>query len=70
MTEEVIAGLLEKSLVGGAFIYMLHFFLGKFASTLDNVSSTLDDVSTTLVNMNSRMEKVEQRLEKLEGGDK
>ena len=39
--EQLIASLLEKTLVGGAFIYLLHYFVNKQAVTLDKIADTL-----------------------------
>lgn len=64
--EAVIASVIEKSLIGGAFIYMLHFFLTKFSTSLEQVTSTLNDISNTMKIMDTRMEGVEERIQNLE----
>ena len=64
--EQVVLSILEQSLLGGAFIIMLYYFLTKFAQTLDRVALSLEMVSTTMSNMDIRMESVERRLEALE----
>ena len=64
--EQVVASIVEKSLVGGAFVYMLHYFLNRFSASLEKVTSTLDDISNTMRMMDARMHSVEQRIEKLE----
>lgn len=64
--EEIIAGVIEKSLIGGAFIYMLHYFFNKFATTLETISSTLFSVSDIMRKIDLRMEQVEKRVERLE----
>lgn len=69
MGEELIVGLIEKSLIGGAFIYMLHYFLGQFSSALESVSDTLQDVSSALSHMNHRLDSIEERINKVERRD-
>ena len=64
--EAVVASLLEKTLVGGAFIYLLHYFVNKQSVTLDRIAETLGKVSETLVSMDNRMGQLEQRVEELE----
>lgn len=66
--EQIIAGVIEKSLIGGAFIYMLHYFLTQFSTSLEKVTRTLEDVSNTMKMMDARMHIVEQRIERLEEG--
>lgn len=65
--EAIVASLLEKTLVGGAFIYMLHYFLTKFSKTLETISSHMSQISETLFRINVRLDNVEERLDKLEG---
>lgn len=64
--EQIIAGIVEKSLVGGAFVYLLHYFLTQFSKSLEKVTNTLDDISNTMRMMDARMHSVEKRIEKLE----
>lgn len=65
--EAIIASVIEKSLVGGAFLYLLHAFVTKFSVTLNDVSITLAQVSHTLLSMDARMGKLEDRVNELEG---
>lgn len=67
--EQLIAGLLEKSLVGGAFVYMLHYFLGRFSTTLEEVSITMSGVLTTLGDISDTMQNMDARITKLEERD-
>lgn len=60
MTEQLIATVVEKSLVGGAFIYLLYMFTNKFNVTLEKVADTLVDVSQTLNNLDERVKKLEE----------
>jgi uncharacterized coiled-coil protein SlyX len=64
--ETVIAGLLEKTLVGGAFIYLLHYFVNKQSVTLEGIANTLLKISNTLTRLDTRMGKLENRVEELE----
>lgn len=70
MIEEIVINLLEKSLIGGAFIYMLHFILVRFSGTLESVASTLEQTSKTLISLDSRMDLVEKRISDMERNDK
>ncbi len=71
--EQLIVGVIEKSLVGGAFIYMLHYFFTQFSRSLEKatvslekVTAILDDISNMIIIMDARMQGFEQRVEKLE----
>ena len=64
--EQIIASVIEKSLVGGAFLYMLYHYTTRFTESLADVSITLKKVSTTMNRMDMRMEQMEKRIEKLE----
>lgn len=59
--ENIIASLLEKSLVGGAFLYMLWMFTTKFNVTLENIADTLHQVSHTLTSLENRVSKLEEK---------
>lgn len=69
--EEVIAQVIEKSLIGGAFLFMLYHNNVTFAGTLKEVSQTLGTISSTMNRMDMRMEQVEKDVEvlKRKGGD-
>jgi len=67
--EVAIASLLEKTIVGGAFVYMLHFFLTKFSSSLERISINMGFISETLLRINIRLDSVETRLTKVERCD-
>jgi hypothetical protein len=57
--EELIQGILEKSLVGGAFLYLLYMFTTKFNVTLERIADTLVEVSKSLNNLDERVRKLE-----------
>lgn len=67
--EEIVVSIIEKSLIGGAFLYMLYYFLGRFGNALESVSKTLESISSTLLRTNFRLDAIEERIKKLEGGD-
>lgn len=58
--EEVIANVLEKTLVGGAFVLLLWHYVTKVTVTLDRIAETMN-------RMDLRFEHVEKRLDRLEG---
>jgi hypothetical protein len=64
---EIIAGVIEKSLIGGAFLYLLHYFVNVQTKLLSKISDTLLKVSNTLSSLDRRMSKLEQRVNDLEG---
>lgn len=68
--EQVIAGVIEKTLVGGAFLFLLYNYVKKVVVTNDKIVQTLGEISATLVTMNHRIERVEDELEILKGGVK
>lgn len=67
--DALIASILEKTLVGGAFIYLLHYFVTKFSATLERISHTLERISNTLLRMDIRFENLEKRVDQLEKGE-
>ena len=80
LVEELIAGLLEKSVVAGAFIWMLYFILTKQeksqerqATILEGISDTQAKISMTLIEVCHKMEDIsdtivamDTRIQKLE----
>lgn len=65
--EEMIGVVLEKGLVGGAFLFLLYFLVNKCIAQLENISNSLVAVSNTLVHIDNRIVAIEKRLDKLEG---
>ena len=63
--EQLIAGVLEKSLIGGAFLYLLWHNNITLVNSVKDIALTLTDVSNTLIKMDKRMEQVEQDVELL-----
>ena len=78
--ENVIASVLEQSIIAGAFIYMLYTqtsrndntlikiteSMGEMSGTMHRVCNTMGDISDTMSNMNARMEHMERRIERIE----
>lgn len=58
--ESIIVGVLEKTLVGGAFLFLLYHYVTKVVVTLDRIAETMN-------RMDLRFSHVEKRLDKLEG---
>lgn len=59
--ERIISGIIENSLIGGAFIYMLYTFLTKFSSTLEGIANTLMKIDSRLNTMEVRINRLEER---------
>lgn len=78
--EEILLKVFEESAITGAFLYLLHHFLGKNAKQMEyqsdslvTVSDTLSSVSDTLFSVGEKMEEIsetivnmDKRLTKLE----
>lgn len=67
--EEVAASFLEKSLIGGCFIYLLYYVVQNMKSISDSmkgVGETLKEVSGTLLKIDLRVEMLEKRMNTLE----
>jgi hypothetical protein len=64
--EAVIASILEKTIVGGAFVYLLFHFVNRFGSALDKIGTQMENIASTLFRINTRLDNVETRLDKLE----
>ena len=58
--EEAIIGVLENSLVGGAFVYMLYYITKNFKDALDKNTDKLEQISDTLEMMDRRIAKLEE----------
>jgi hypothetical protein len=64
--EQIIAGVIEKSLIGGAFLFLLYHNNVNVLGALREISGTLNSVVQTLNKMDLRMEQVEKRIDKVE----
>lgn len=59
--DAVVKQLIETSIVGGAFIYMLFYITKNFKDALDNNTDKLELISSTLQDMNNRLTKLEEK---------
>lgn len=64
--EELILKIIENSLVGGAFLFLLYQFVTKFTATQERIVTTLTDVSQALTSISSTLEKLDERVKALE----
>jgi hypothetical protein len=64
--EEVIYGLLEKSLVGGAFLYLLYMFVTKFSTSQEMIVKEMVKMSKALNNVSNTLSTLDERVRKLE----
>ena len=63
--QEIIASVIEKSLVGGAFLFLLYHNNVTITGAIRDIATTLGEVSTTMNRMDIRMEQVEKDVEEL-----
>lgn len=66
--EELILKVIENSLVGGAFLFLLYQFVTKFTKTqeaivsgLQEISKTQSDISHTLTTLDERVKALEEK---------
>jgi hypothetical protein len=64
--EELIYGILEKSLVGGAFLYLLYQFTTKFTKTQEDIVNGLTKMSETMSEISNTMSTLDERVKALE----
>lgn len=60
--EELIIAVFKESAMTGAFIYLLHHFLGKQSTQMEFQSRTLESVGDTLSNFVRTLDKVSMTL--------
>lgn len=65
--EELIYGILEKSLVGGAFLYLLYMYTTKFVTTQEKIVDGLLDMQKGQVEMSKTMSDISETLSDLDG---
>ncbi len=68
--EQIIAGVIEKSLVGGAFLWLLYQYTTIITKSVNQIATTLAKVSSTMTSMDKRMAQVEKDIEELKGVNK
>lgn len=65
--DQMLYNLGEKSVIAGAFVYLLVYFVGQNSKILGDIADTLKDISNTLANIDKRVEKLERRVNQMEG---
>jgi uncharacterized membrane-anchored protein len=60
--EQVLISILENSIVGGFFVYMLFYITKNFKEALDKNTDQLEQISNTLNTMDQRISKLEKGL--------
>ena len=61
--ETIIASVFEKSIVYGAFLWLLYHILGEFNLALKENSKTMKEMSKTMLSLDKRLEKIESQRE-------
>jgi hypothetical protein len=64
--EELILKIIENSLIGGAFLFLLYQFVTKFTKTQEDIVSGLTQMSTTLVKVSETLNNLDERVKALE----
>lgn len=68
--ESIIANVIEKSLVGGAFIYLLYMFVTRFSVSQENIVRGLSDIASKMTDISHTLANLDERVRKLEGEKK
>lgn len=63
LMEETFASLLETSLIGGGFVFLLYHYVTRVTSTMERIADTLKGID-------ARMYTLERRMNRLDGGDR
>lgn len=63
--EAVLASMFEKSIVYGAFLWLLYHVLGDFSKALTENNKTMKEISKTMISFEKRL----ANLEKKQGDD-
>lgn len=66
--EEIIVNLLESTLVGGAFVFLLWRVTTTFENSLNGNTEELKRITGVLVRLDLRMESLEKRIADVEKG--
>lgn len=68
--DELILKIIENSLVGGAFMFLLYQFVTKFTTTQQDIVSALSEITKTLSTMSNTLSTLDERVRKLEEEEK
>lgn len=69
MLENIIGKLVETTIIGGAFMYLLYFMVNNINDMMAKLGECLQRVSDTLMKIDLRMEHIENRICELERRD-
>ena len=58
--------LVENSLVGGAFMFLLYQFVTKFTKTQENIVDGLSDIAKTMHEISTNLKNLDERVKALE----
>jgi hypothetical protein len=61
--EQILISILENSIVGGSFVYMLFYITKNFKEALDKNTDQLEQISNTLNTMDQRISKLEEGVD-------
>lgn len=61
--EQVLISVLENSIVGGSFVYMLFYITKNFKEALDKNTIQLEQISNTLNTMDQRISTLEKGVD-------
>jgi hypothetical protein len=64
--DELIMKIIENSLIGGAFLFLLYQFVTKFTKTQENIVSALAQMSKTMGEMSIYLKSLDDRVKDLE----
>lgn len=64
--EELILKVIENSLVGGAFLFLLYQFVTKFTATQQSIVSALTTMGETMINISNTLKNLDERVKALE----
>jgi hypothetical protein len=64
--DELIMKIIENSLIGGAFLFLLYQFVTKFTKTQENIVGALAEMSKTMGEMSIYLKSLDDRVKDLE----
>lgn len=64
--EELILKIIENSLIGGAFLFLLYQFVTKFTTSQENIVSGLTQITNTLIEVSNSLKTLDDRVKALE----
>lgn len=64
--EELILKIIENSLIGGAFLFLLYQFVTKFTATQQSIVSALNEMTKAMTEMSIYLKRLDERVSELE----